>query len=629
MRPFRSLHFKVAAGVIVTILALSAADVAFDYFLYRQQLSEELEVSSANLAKISLQGLLELAMLGRHPELLQGAIERLGRDSEVADVLLLNREGEVRFASDPDRIGRRFEVSDEGCRGCHRAGTQQPPSSIFVTSSGTEVLRTAAPVPNRKECHPCHSARQAVNGVLVIDFSTAKSRARLQRHLQEMLAKTGVTVLSILIVLGVLMNRVVIRRIKVLTQAARRLINENRAAALDNPVQGIDGTDEIGQLTLSFQEMVSKLTASIRELDSQKSYLQGLTDSLQDGLLVVDPNLVVEHVNPAASEIWKGRKLRGLKLSETPLAVAVEEVRRTFEQGMEARKEVRWSDGGSDLFVEFCCSAVRGEDESVRKALVLFRDVTERKALEQQVSRGERLASVGQLAAGVAHEINNPMAAVTTCVEGLERYLKSIEGLGEEERREVLDYLGTIGEAALRCTGITQRLLSLSSDPGARELSQVDLRDVVQEVVKLVEHQARSRDIEISASFEGSTLLLGDAGDLYKLVLNLLLNSVEAVGEKGCVAVSATGRNGSIELLVSDNGCGIPEKHLERLFDPFFTSKRSGRGTGLGLSICEGIVRGHGGRISVHSEVGRGTQIGVVLPREQLGKDEESQTSDS
>ena len=174
--------------------------------------------------------------------------------------------------------------------------------------------------------------------------------------------------------------------------------------------------------------------------------------------------------------------------------------------------------------------------------------------------------------------------------------------------------MSTIGEAALRCKEITQRLLNASADPGEVSFDETDLVEVVREILTLIEHEAERRNVQLSSELVKKGLLQGDRKRLGQLTMNLIMNSLEAVEDGGKIGVSVKPANGFLRLEVADDGCGISESELQLVFDPFYTTKRRGRGTGLGLSICESIVRQHQGQIHMESKPGQGTRVTVVLP---------------
>lgn len=279
----QGLHFKVASGVIATVLLLSTLYFIWDYHFYRTQLLNELRASSESVSDVTLNSLLQLAMVGKHIELLQQGVERLARSSnEVRTILILDPSGVVRFSSDPSLIGRRFALSNSDCAVCHEGG-KAPPRTSFIQHGNESLLRYAAPIPNRIECHSCHDPSRSLVGILLVDHSTEGARAEIRASLFEMLIKAGTTVFVILLVLGLLMNRVVISRIKKLTSATSRLAYRS-PESLD--LSSIEGNDEIGRLARSFEEMAQRLNRSFRELEDKErirvSLLQRLVRSQEE-----------------------------------------------------------------------------------------------------------------------------------------------------------------------------------------------------------------------------------------------------------------------------------------------------------------------------------------------------------
>jgi two-component system, NtrC family, sensor kinase len=566
----RSLHFKIGSGVIATVVLLSTLYLILDYRFYRSQLYAQLEQSATSVSEITLQSLLELAMIGQHPELLQKAIQRLGSEPSIAAIYVLDLSGEARFASRLSDLGRQFHPSDPGCGICHADNVERAVRTVFYELEGERILRNIRPVPNQPQCHSCHESNQQVNGILVVDFSTEHLQAQLRAGLYEVLVKAGLTLSAILAVLGILMNRLVILRLKKLARATVLFAQKKQDPGW--PV--FAGEDEIGQLARSFQRMASDVQTFIRELENQKSYLQSLINSLQDGLVVVDAQLRITLTNRAASGNWQGRQLTDLLLESSSSETVRKGVQKAF-QGEFSPREVVLQNENEKKFLEIHFSAVKDREDRATRVIVLFRDITERKSFEMQISRAERLASVGQLAAGLAHEINNPMAAITTCMEGLSNQVDTLNRLSCRQRKEIQDYLNTIGEAAGRCSEITRRLLNLSAEREL-ELQQVELQEVVRDVISLVEYDAQRKGVCFVASCEPNTGLWADRERMHQLLLNLVLNSLEAVGEEGRIEVTVKRIDGSVKLEVADNGRGIHESCLERIFDPFFTTKRHG-----------------------------------------------------
>jgi two-component system, NtrC family, sensor kinase len=236
---------------------------------------------------------------------------------------------------------------------------------------------------------------------------------------------------------------------------------------------------------------------------------------------------------------------------------------------------------------------------------------------EAEVARGEKLASIGQLAAGIAHELNNPLTGVLTFTSLMRK--KAAEGSEEAED------LDLVIRETKRCASIIRRLLDFAREK-TPEKTLVNLNQVISETVQFVERSAALQHIEITADLDPDLPSLFVDADLIKQVLiNILVNAQQAIEEHGRITVRSRLRTDkkrpgcvemtpAVEIAISDTGCGIPEANLQRIFDPFFTSKEVGKGTGLGLSVSYGIVRAHGGEIEVESTVGEGSTFRICLP---------------
>ena len=236
----------------------------------------------------------------------------------------------------------------------------------------------------------------------------------------------------------------------------------------------------------------------------------------------------------------------------------------------------------------------------------------------KQVVRNEQLASVGFLAAGVAHEINNPLASIAMCAESLEGRVREIlppaAPAAEEQYAVVHHYLRMIQSEAFRCKGITEKLLDFSRI-GPSKRQDADLRDLVQGVIEMLGHLGKYHGKQIELAEGPSVVAPVNAQEIKQVVLNLLTNALDSVDEGGQVRIELGARDGMAELSVADNGCGMEQSVLDHVFEPFFTRRRAGQGTGLGLSITYRIVADHGGAIEAHSPgPGQGATFRVRLP---------------
>jgi two-component system, NtrC family, sensor kinase len=252
----------------------------------------------------------------------------------------------------------------------------------------------------------------------------------------------------------------------------------------------------------------------------------------------------------------------------------------------------------------------------------LDRQVQER---TKQVVRGEQLASVGFLAAGVAHEINNPLASIAMCAESLETRIQELLVSGDPEHAVIANYLQMIQGEAFRCKGITERLLDFSRI-GQGKRQNTDLGELVQGVIEMVGHLGKYQHKEVRLEVEGPILAPVNPQEIKQVVLNLLTNAFDSIEGNGLVRVHVGHRAGFAEITVIDNGCGMSPEVMEHIFEPFFTRRREGQGTGLGLSISYRIIADHGGQLEAQSPgPGQGATFRVRLPSPASQKEDHHQ----
>ncbi len=246
----------------------------------------------------------------------------------------------------------------------------------------------------------------------------------------------------------------------------------------------------------------------------------------------------------------------------------------------------------------------------------VIRDDLDRQVQERtrQVVRNEQLASVGFLAAGVAHEINNPLASIALCAESLESRVRESLDEKNEDHAIIRDYLRMIQTEAFRCKEITEKLLDFSRTGQIRRQT-TDLGELVRGVIEMLGHLGKYQRKRIELHVSEPILLSVNPQEIKQVVLNLLTNALDSIEPDGLVQVCLDRRDGLAELAVVDDGCGMTPEVLEHVFEPFFTRRRAGQGTGLGLSITYRIVSDHGGEIEVSSAgPGRGSVFRVRLP---------------
>ncbi len=235
--------------------------------------------------------------------------------------------------------------------------------------------------------------------------------------------------------------------------------------------------------------------------------------------------------------------------------------------------------------------------------------------LDERLLQSQKLAAIGELSAGIAHEINNPLAIIRQEAEWLQLLLKKIEVKDIKKIKELEGSVCQIMQQVDRCTEITRNLLDFARkrDP---VIQAVEVNRIIEDMTMLVEKEAGHNNIVIVRDYDPELpRIYSDAPQLRQVILNFLTNATQAIGADGIVTIATRRRgNNAVDLVFTDTGCGIPEENLGKIFDPFFTTKPPGKGTGLGLSICHGIILRLGGQIAVTSQVGVKTTFTITLP---------------
>jgi len=359
--------------------------------------------------------------------------------------------------------------------------------------------------------------------------------------------------------------------------------------------------------------LVLEVRLRVEEVEHLHARQASILESTAVGLLLMDSGGTIRAWNRALEGIYgltRDEALRRRLPEIFPLHVVrrIERESARSADGQEARIfRLRMANrAGNPIVVNLTIKPVEGGQPGEGGAVITFDDVTERVQLEEQLLRQERLASLGLLAAGVAHEINTPLTGISSYAQLL------LEDSGDDgSQRELLEKIET---QTLRASRITNSLLNLAR-PERTTLEQLDLNGMVQEVIQLFEPQIRGTRVELRTEFDaGQPEVLGHKGKLQQVVLNLLINARDAVDTEGTIGLSTSRLDGKVVLEVTDDGVGIAEEDLPRIFDPFFTTKARRKGTGLGLSISYGIVREHDGEIQVESRPDRFTRFRIELP---------------
>jgi two-component system NtrC family sensor kinase len=356
------------------------------------------------------------------------------------------------------------------------------------------------------------------------------------------------------------------------------------------------------------------LTELVRTILQAKRDWETAFDAVVDPVAIVDPNGTVRRANLALArelglEIRSvvGRPftvLLGEAEGEDPVALCLAD-------GAPRTVEVRYANlPGIHLVTT---SPIEGEG-GAGGVVATFKDMSGQREQQERLQQASRLADVGQLAAGVAHEINTPLASIALRAEALLRHADDPGLTAQPAFEKFPRYLRAIDEEIFRCKKIIGALLDFSRSRPP-EVRSTDLNALCENAADLLGHQMRLKQVRLALRLEPDLpRLQADEGQLRQVLVGLLMNALDACRASGTVRVETSHEGDAVRLLVADDGVGIAPEHLDKVFTPFFTTKPPGRGTGLGLPVCHGVVTAHGGRIELQSELGRGTRVSVSLP---------------
>ena len=367
-------------------------------------------------------------------------------------------------------------------------------------------------------------------------------------------------------------------------------------------------------IALQNASLYARLEAKIGEFERLKEFNENIVESINVGILALDLDDRIESWNAQMEAMYAfsraeaiGQPLRAVFPSD--FVDAIDSFRN--EQGVHHLYKFRLTTrAGEQRTANIAVAPLLSRDFVSVGRIILVDDITERVSLESQLAQADKLSSIGLLAAGVAHEINTPLAVISSYAQMLSKQLKSDARLAP-----VLD---KITQQSFRAAEIANGLLNFSRT-STTEFRETNLNQVILDTLSLLEHQFKTAQINVDlALVEALPFISGNPGKLQQVFLNLLLNAKEAMPEGGSLRVS-TLVNGHVEAVITDSGAGIAPEHLKRIYDPFFTTKTTPkpgdrRGTGLGLSVSYGIIQEHAGKIHVESAIGSGTTFHLEFP---------------
>ena len=392
--------------------------------------------------------------------------------------------------------------------------------------------------------------------------------------------------------------------------------NQNDQEALEVTATAIASMISNARLIQQLKVANADLEASRWQLLNSRNTLRTLFDSIPTSIYIVDRkyNLTSINIHRAQRNAVSPNEVVGKRCYEAlyqrnDICPDCRVIETLFGSQSTTRTKRQWEIDGETQEWEISSYPITDNSSQVIQAILLEQDVTEKRRLEATLAQSEKLAAVGQLAAGIAHEINNPLAVIIANAQLLQREIPT-----DDDKQELVDL---ISRAGARATQVVRNLLDLARKE-EYDFAPTDLNLSIHNSLTLLQHEFVSRGIGLE--FEPADdlpLIMASQDHLQGVWINLLSNAFDALNDPDRpreIRISSRLQGTEVRVLISDTGQGIPPERLSRIFEPFYTTKAPGRGTGLGLSVCHRIIKQHGGRILVDSQMGSGTQFTIVLP---------------
>lgn len=522
---FPRLSHSISAKLMISIFFVLI--IIFGFFGYfsiqdqRKHLEEAARISAERQSDV-LRRSASRYMLNNDRTGLYELMMNMADQRDMVRIRIMNPQGVISYSTEPAEVGATVDKSAEACYACHEkskplARLNRSDRFRVYRADGTSVLGVITPIENEPACSnaSCHAhpAGTQILGVLDTNISLAKVDQGLTHLESEMVAATGVALVTVLFLSWLFICVVVRDPLQELKAGTERIASGDLGYHI-----GVRSQDEAGELAESFNEMSSRLQLAQAEITA-----------------------------------WA----------------------RTLEERVEEK-------------------------------------TGELKQAHQRMLHVEKMATIGKMAAVVAHEINNPLSGILTYSRLVKRWIEK-NTQASPKREEMRGSLDLIASESKRCGELVQNLLSFSR-VSPMNLAWCDLNQVIERCIKLVQHKLEIAGIQLNLDL-GADLPPAhcDPAQIEQVVLAMVINAVDAMPQEGNLWISTRAVHESMELIIRDDGVGIPEEHLAHIFEPFYTTKESG-GSGLGLAISQNIVERHGGNIEVKSVVGEGTTFKIVLP---------------
>jgi len=627
---YRSLGFELICAVSAIAILVIGVYATVNISTQRNQLIHQV-IHSTSLVSETIKRSMRYDMLKYQPERLHRAIDTIGGQEGIEKVRIFNYLGEIIYSSHRKEMGFMVDKSSEQCYACHAREkpferlTTSARSRIFETAAAHRVLGMINPIYNETDCYsaPCHvhPQEQKVLGVLDIDVSLADVDRVMISSKKKIILFAAVAIVGISLTIGLFIQRFVNRPVKHLLRGTERVA----AGDLSTPLE-IVSANEIGILARSFDQMTQRLQDSEQELKASEEKYRSLFDNDPNPIFVFDRSTFqIIDANIRATEKYGYSKEDLLQMSFRDLGDPedAEKIRSSVVEACISLPKVRHrKKDGSIMHVDIhsCPRVHLGEDVIIAN----IADISDSIQAEAQLIQASKMATLGEMSAGVAHELNQPLNAIRIGSDLLKKMVESGDSL-ERDRDLLVKVYDEIGSQVERAANIINHLREFGRKSEPDEVVKVFINKPITEAFTLLGQQLKLKQIKVNLDLDESLPpVYGVSNRLEQVFINLVMNARDAIEEmlektsqkerEGLLTIRTYQEEGRVVAVVRDNGIGMPERVKVKIFEPFFTTKDVGRGTGLGLSISYGIVKDYEGTIEVESMPGSGTIFKITFP---------------
>jgi PAS domain S-box-containing protein len=641
----RSIHTKILV-IVIAVLAIGVLVASFRAFKSEEKRLLDEKISTSRLLSRTVLSSIYVDMIEGRADIARRLMDILRTEEGVERVQIIRTNGREEAFRDtstieavrkktgkvrPEWLEDRHEydgVAAEGvdekafiaAMGNFRKNWSAQP--VYYIEDGGHVFTYLQPIAERADCVACHY-KEGARGVLMVSFSLDSMYSMLVKSRNQWILTGIIAILIGSILVSILIRKFVINPVKKTIDVIEEVTRGGGGISRTRRAEVISD-DEIGYLSKAFNTMLDMLerreaenSLLLSKIEKSRSEWVTTFDSIHDLISIHDKDFNIVRVNKALADKFGcapreliGRKCHVLFHRENVPHDGCPHQKTLYGGKQEAAEIENVCIEGNFKVTTF---PIFNDEGAVTATVHIARDVTQEKIMEHRLMHSEKMASLGNLVAGIAHELNNPLMGIM----GFSQLL--METAGEKKVEEIKDRLDRIFKESIRASKIVQNLLTFARAEKP-ERTFCSINEILRDTLALRGYSLKTNNIEVVERLaEGLPGTMVDYYQIQQVFVNIIVNAVDAMvahNKGGCLEMSTVlGSDGQgIHIVFTDNGPGVPKDVINNVFDPFFTTKEVGKGTGLGLSISHGIISEHGGRIEMKSLKGAGTIVTIELP---------------